>query len=57
MFNVGGNLMNKISDDILCRVEKPIRYTGGELNSFSKDKNKVDIRVAFCFPEDRKSVV
>ncbi|KEH96212.1 Fe-S oxidoreductase [Clostridium botulinum C/D str. BKT12695] len=43
--------MNKISDDILCRVEKPIRYTGGELNSFSKDKNKVDIRVAFCFPD------
>lgn len=43
--------MNKISDDILCKVEKPIRYTGGELNSFSKDKNSVDIRLAFCFPD------
>jgi radical SAM family uncharacterized protein len=43
--------MNKISDDILCRVEKPARYIGGELNSYSKDKNSVDIRYAFCFPD------
>ncbi|QGU95539.1 TIGR03960 family B12-binding radical SAM protein [Clostridium bovifaecis] len=43
--------MNKISDDILHKVEKPIRYTGGELNSFYKDKNEVDIRFAFCFPD------
>lgn len=43
--------MNKISDDILYRVEKPARYIGGELNSYSKDKNSVDIRYAFCFPD------
>lgn len=43
--------MNKISDDILYKVEKPSRYTGGELNSYNKDKNSVDIRVAFCFPD------
>jgi radical SAM family uncharacterized protein len=43
--------MNKISDDILYKVEKPIRYTGGELNSFYKDKDEVDIRFAFCFPD------
>lgn len=43
--------MNKISDDILYKVEKPARYIGGEYNSFDKDKNKVDIRVAFCFPD------
>lgn len=43
--------MNKISDDILCRVEKPARYIGGELNSYSKDKNSIDIRYAFCFPD------
>ncbi|MCY6371867.1 TIGR03960 family B12-binding radical SAM protein [Clostridium ganghwense] len=43
--------MNKISDDILYKVEKPARYTGGELNSFCKDKNNVDIRFAFCFPD------
>lgn len=41
--------MNKISDDILYKVEKPIRYTGGELNSFYKNKDEVDIRFAFVF--------
>lgn len=43
--------MNKISDDILYKVEKPARYIGGEFNSCIKDKNKVDIRYAFCFPD------
>ncbi len=43
--------MNRISDDILCRVEKPARYIGGELNSYNKDKNSVNIRYAFCFPD------
>ncbi|MBQ2903289.1 MAG: TIGR03960 family B12-binding radical SAM protein [Clostridia bacterium] len=35
----------------LLRVQKPGRYTGGELNSIVKDKNSVDIRYAFCFPD------
>lgn len=43
--------MNKVTDDILFRVEKPARYIGGELNSYNKDRNKVDIRFAFCFPD------
>lgn len=43
--------MNRISDDILFKVEKPARYIGGELNSYNKDKNMVDIRFAFCFPD------
>lgn len=43
--------MNRITDDILFKVEKPARYIGGELNSCDKDKNKVDIRYAFCFPD------
>lgn len=43
--------MNKVTDDILYRVEKPARYIGGEYNSFIKDKNSVDIRYAFCFPD------
>lgn len=43
--------MNRISDDILSKVEKPARYTGGEFNSYIKDKEKVDIRYAFCFPD------
>ena len=43
--------MNRITDDILYKVEKPARYIGGELNSVYKDKEKVDIRFAFCFPD------
>lgn len=43
--------MNKISDDILFKVEKPSRYTGGELNQIIKDPKDIDIRFAFCFPD------
>ncbi|MBR3975577.1 MAG: TIGR03960 family B12-binding radical SAM protein [Clostridia bacterium] len=38
-------------DKILPLVQKPARYVGGELNSVTKDKDKVDIRYAFCFPD------
>ena len=38
-------------DKILMRVQKPTRYTGGELNSAEKDKNSVDCRFGFCFPD------
>lgn len=43
--------MNKITDHILCKVEKPARYVGGELNEIIKDPKEVDIRFAFCFPD------
>ena len=43
-------LKNKI-EAILPLVQKPARYTGGELNSVVKDKDNVDIRFAFCFPD------
>jgi len=43
--------MNKISDDILFKVEKPARYIGGELNCCYKEIDKIDIRFAFCFPD------
>ena len=43
--------MNKVSDDILFKVEKPSRYTGGELNEIIKNPKEVDIRFAFCFPD------
>lgn len=36
---------------ILCNVQKPARYVGGEYNQIVKDKNAVDVRVAFCFPD------
>ena len=43
--------MNRVSDDILFKVEKPSRYTGGEMNEIIKDPKEVDIRFAFCFPD------
>jgi len=44
-------MLKKKIDNILPLVEKPARYTGGELNSVVKDKSSVDIRVAFCFAD------
>lgn len=38
-------------DKILLKVQKPSRYIGGEVNAVVKDKSKVDIRFAFCFPD------
>ena len=44
-------MLKKEVEKILPLVQKPGRYTGGELNSVVKDKNKVDLRYAFCFPD------
>lgn len=41
----------KIPERILKKVEKPARYTGGEWGQIVKDKNTVDVRFAFCFPD------
>ena len=38
-------------EKILLKVNKPARYIGGELGSVVKDKSKVDVRFAFCFPD------
>ncbi len=38
-------------EKFLLKVQKPGRYTGGELNSVVKDKSKINIRYAFCFPD------
>ena len=43
--------MDKRLERILPRVQKPARYSGGEYNQIIKDKTKVDIRLAFCFPD------
>ena len=43
--------MDKRLERILPRVQKPARYTGGEYNQIIKDKTKVELRVAFCFPD------
>lgn len=37
--------------EALDRVQKPGRYTGGEPGCVLKDKSKVDLRFAFCFPD------
>ena len=36
---------------LLLSVQKPGRYSGGEINSVIKDKKQVDVRFAFCFPD------
>ena len=41
----------KIPERVLRSVEKPARYTGGEFGQILKDKNAVDVRFAFCFPD------
>ena len=40
-----------LSDEILLKVDKAARYIGGEVNSVMKDKSKVAIRFAMCFPD------
>ena len=43
-------LREKIEKHLLS-VQKPSRYIGGEVGSVIKDKSKVDVRFAFCFPD------
>ncbi len=38
-------------DRLLGKVQKPARYIGGEYNSIYKDPARVDVRVAFAFPD------
>ena len=40
-----------LSDDILMQVEKPARYTGGELNMVKKEPSEVAVRFCMCFPD------
>lgn len=43
--------MNDTIRACLEHVRKPARYTGGEYNAVYKDKDQVDLRFAFCFPD------
>ena len=38
-------------EQLLTTVQKPGRYSGGEVGEVIKDKEKVDVRFAFCFPD------
>ncbi len=39
-------------EPLLLKVQKPARYTGGELNSIMKNKSDVKTRIALCFPDN-----
>ena len=43
--------VRKALERVLLQVQKPARYTGGELGSVVKDAASVDVRFAFCFPD------
>ncbi|MGI6199320.1 MAG: TIGR03960 family B12-binding radical SAM protein [Christensenellales bacterium] len=38
-------------EPLLSGVEKPARYTGGEVNAVRKDPEAVAVNFAFCFPD------
>lgn len=40
-----------LSEEILLEIEKPARYIGNEVNSVVKDKSKIAVRFAMCFPD------
>ena len=44
-------MINKDVKKLLLKVQKPGRYVGGELNAVVKNKDDVDVRFAFCFPD------
>ena len=43
--------MDKRLERILPKVQKPARYTGGEYNQIIKNKDDIELRLAFCFPD------
>ena len=44
-------MIDRELDSILKCVEKPARYTGGEVNIVRKDPDSVDVRMGFAFPD------
>lgn len=44
-------LLKEKIESILLKVQKPSRYIGGELGSIIKNKEDIDVRFAFCFPD------
>ena len=44
-------MVKKEVEPLLKKVQKPARYTGGELNSVIKNKENIKLRYAFCFPD------
>lgn len=44
------NLSDRI-ESLFLKVQKPVRYMGGEYGAVMKDQKKVDVRYAFLFPD------
>lgn len=44
-------MTNERFEQLLLSVQKPGRYSGGEQGSIIKNKEDVDVRFAFCFPD------
>lgn len=40
-----------LHDEVLLEIEKPARYIGHEINAVVKDLDKVETRIAMCFPD------
>jgi radical SAM family uncharacterized protein/radical SAM-linked protein len=45
------SLSKKIEIHLLPHVEKPFRYSGGELNTYTKDQRNITVSGVLCFPE------
>ena len=44
-------MLNPAIEAHLLDVQKPSRYTGGEIGQIVKDKSDIAVRFAFCFPD------
>ena len=44
-------MINQKLERALSLVQKPARYSGGEYNQIVKNKDDINIRIAFCFPD------
>ncbi len=40
-----------LPEEVLMSIEKPERYIGNEINAVYKDKSKIAVRFAMCFPD------
>ncbi len=45
------NFQNKLERELFPFVEKPGRYTGGELNAVVKNRDEIELNGVLCFPE------
>lgn len=44
-------MLRKKVESVILEVQKPARYMGGEVGSIVKNKENIDVRFAFCFPD------